>query len=79
MLYFGTPAPSAQVTVLDFTGMNRQQAGDAAANAGLTLRVEGNTELLPSVTVAEQSLDPGTAVPPGTRITLKFIDTKAAG
>ena len=79
LLYFGTPAPVQQVTVPDFTGMNRQQAGDTAANAGLTLRVEGNTALLPTVTVAEQSLDPGTTVPPGTRITLKFIDTKAAG
>ena len=79
LLYFGTPTPVQQVTVPDFAGMNRQQAGDAAANAGLTLRVEGNKELLPSVTVAEQSIAPGDTVPPGTRITLKFIDTKAAG
>ncbi len=79
LLYFGTPTPEAQVTVPDFTAMNRQQAGDAALSGGLTLRIEGNQELLPSVTVAEQSIPPGTTVPPGTRITLKFIDTKAAG
>ena len=79
LLYFGTPTPTDQVTVPDFTAMNRQQAGDAVLRAGLTLRIEGNQELLPSVTVVQQSIAPGTTVPPGTRITLKFIDTKAAG
>ena len=79
LLYFGTPVPQEQVTVPDFSGMHRQQAADAAANAGLTLRIEGNTDLLPTVTVAEQSVPPDTPVSPGTVIILKFMDTKAAG
>ena len=79
LLYFGIPVPQEQVTVPDFSGMHRQQAADAAANAGLTLRIEGNTDLLPTVTVAEQSVPPATPVSPGTVIILKFMDTKAAG
>ena len=79
ILYFGTPAQRETVTVPDFTGMNRKAASDTAAALGLYLLISGNTELVPTVTAAQQSIPPNTQVPLGTTVELKFIDTKAAG
>ena len=79
LLYFGTPTKTEPISVPDFIGMNRQAASDAAMELGLYILVSGNTGQEPSVTVAEQSIPPGTQVPRGTTVELKFIDTKAAG
>ena len=79
LLYFGLPSHTEQVAVPDFGQMNRQAASDAAAELGLYILVSGNTGTAPSVTVAEQSVPPGTMVSRGTTIELKFIDTKATG
>ena len=79
LLYFGTEAQQPQVSIPNFIGMNRQAASDAAVELGLYILVSGNTGQEPSVTVAEQSVPPGTEVPRGTTVELKFIDTKAAG
>ena len=79
LLYFGTPVREEQVPVPDFIGMNRQAAADVAVELGLYILVSGNTGQEPSVTVAEQSIPPGTPVSRGTTVELKFIDTKAAG
>ena len=78
ILYMGGTAPEESVAVPDFTGMNRQQAADAAANAGLYILVTGNTEVSASVTVTEQGTAPGTQVPIGTTVELRFTDTTAA-
>ncbi len=76
ILYMGEPAPTGTVKVPDFTGMNRQQAADAAAGAGLYILVEGNTDMGPSVVVTSQDIPAGTEVEPGTTLRLQFIDTK---
>ena len=78
LVYFGEEPPQDSVTVPDFTGMNRQQAGDAAAQLGLHILVAGNTDLSPNVTVTAQSIASGETVPVGTTIRLEFTDTKAA-
>ena len=77
LLYLdGEPRENA-IQVPDFLGMNRQQAADAAANAGLYILVTGNGELSPSVTVTAQNIPAGTEVPEGTMITLEFTDKSA--
>ncbi len=77
LLYFGDTPEDRQVQVPDFTGMNRQQAHDAAGKLGLYILVSGNTSLDSGVTAAAQSVAPGTAVSAGTTIKVEFIDTKA--
>ena len=79
LLYFGTQTETQQVSVPDFIGMNRKAASDAAVELGLYILVSGNTGQESTVTVAEQSIPPGTAVSKGTTVELKFIDTKATG
>ena len=79
LLYFGAPTQAEQTVVPDFIKMNRQAAFDAAVEQGLYILVSGNTGTEPSVTVVLQSIPPGTAVPRGTTVELKFIDTKATG
>ncbi len=75
ILYFGDDPGEQIVTVPDFTGMNRQQAADAAGVLGLYILPEGNLELKPGVVVAFQSHPKDTQVPAGTTITLTFTDT----
>ena len=77
LLYFGAPTQAEQTVVPDFIKMNRQAAFDAAVEQGLYILDSGNTGTEPSVTVVLQSIPPGTAVPRGTTVELKFIDTKA--
>ena len=78
LIYLGEDPPTDSVTVPEFIGMNRQQAGDAAAQLGLYILVAGNTDLSPNVTVTAQSIAPGDTVKIGTTIRLEFADTKAA-
>ena len=75
LLYLGETADTQPVEVPDFRGMHRQQAHDAAGMLGLYIFSRGNTELLPTVTVAFQDIPPGTQVAPGTTVTLTFTDT----
>ena len=78
ILYFGEEPEQRLVTVPDFTGMNRQQASDAAGMAGLNILVTGNNSTEPHVIVTAQSHPKDTQVPEGTTIRLEFTDTKAA-
>ena len=78
LLYFGTELEQRLVQVPDFTGMNRQQASDAAGSVGLYILVAGNTDISPQVVATAQSISANTQVPLGTTIKLEFIDTKAA-
>ena len=75
LLYLGNAPKPESVAVPDFTGMNRQQASDAAGKLGLYILVTGNDGISPTVTVAAQSLPKDTLVPAGTTITLTFADT----
>ena len=77
LLYFGEEAPEQMVEVPDFSGMNRQQASDAAGALGLYILVCGNTSLDSGVTAVSQSVAAGIEVSIGTTIKLEFIDTKA--
>lgn len=76
LLYLGQ-APEETATVPNFLGMNRQQAADAAGEAGLTVVVTGNPEISLEVVVTAQSASPGENVPAGTAITLQFADIHA--
>lgn len=75
ILYFGDAPPARMVSVPDFTGMNRQQAADAAGKLGLMIRACGNTQTAKNIVVTIQSVAKGTQVPSGTTIELTFTDT----
>ena len=77
LLYLEQVPETAQVRVPDFTGMNRQQATDAAGALGLYVLVSGNGEVSSDVTVTAQSIPKDTQVSVGTTITLEFTDTTA--
>ena len=77
LLYLGEEPAQRTVTVPDFSGMNRQQAAEAAGALGLYLLVTGNGEVSPSVTVTAQSIPKDEEVPEGTTIILEFTDRSA--
>ena len=77
LLYLGENPEETAVQLPDFSGMNRQQAADAAEKLGLYILVTGNESDSPSVTVTAQSIPEGISVPRGTTITLEFTDTTA--
>ena len=78
LLYLEQAPDARTVTVPDFTGMNRQQASDAAGALGLYILVAGNQSTDPAVTVTAQSEPKDTQVPVGTTVRLEFTDTKIA-
>jgi stage V sporulation protein D (sporulation-specific penicillin-binding protein) len=78
LLYLGEELPTDDVVVPDFLGMNRQQAADAAAQAGICVLVAGNDSLDPKVTVVKQSVAAGTAIARGGTIELTFTDNSAS-
>ena len=77
LLYLNEAPEDRMVTVPDFTGMNRQQASDAAGKLGLYILVKGNNSLDYNVVVTAQSEPRDTQVPVGTTIELEFTDTTA--
>ena len=77
LLYLGQTPEQKAVEVPDFTGLNRQQASDAAGKLGLYILVTGNDEISMQVTATAQSVPKGTKVPVGTTITLEFTDAAA--
>ena len=77
LLYLGEEAPEEQVAVPDFSGMNRQQAADAADKAGVYVRCIGNPDAEIHVVVTSQDRPAGSAVPRGTTVTLQFADIGA--
>ena len=74
LLYLGEAVPET-VIVPDFTGNTRELAQNIAAQAALAVRTQGNPD--PTATVQHQDLPPGTAVAPGTAVTLTFTDPLA--
>jgi len=77
LLYLGEDPEDRMAAVPDFTGMNRQQAAEAAGKLGLYLLISGNTDISPQVTVIAQNIAKDTEVPLGTTITLEFTDRLA--
>ena len=78
VLYMDGPPEKRLVKVPDFTGLNRQQAGDLAGSLGLYVLVSGNPEISPRVVAAAQSEPEDAEVPAGTTIRLEFADQNAA-
>ena len=78
LVYLGEEVSRQEIAVPDFTGMNRQQANDAALSAGLNILISGNDGLGPNITVTRQKPASGETVPLGTTVQLEFTDTKAA-
>ena len=74
LVYFGQQAEPATVMIPDFSGMNRQQASDAAGKLGLYILVKGNPEISQSVVVTAQDIPKDTQVPRGTTIILEFTN-----
>ena len=77
IIYLDAPQPEETVEVPDFTGMNRQQATDAAEKLGLYILVAGNSDGAAQVVATQQSIPPGQNVTVGTTIKLEFTDTGA--
>ena len=78
ILYMGEELEVRMVRVPDFTGMNRQQATDAAGALGIYILAVGNDSLEPTVVAAEQSIAAGTLVSEGSTIEVRFADPNAA-
>ena len=74
LLYLEGSPEERTVRMPDFSGMNRQQAAQAAGELGLYVLVTGNTDVSPQVTVTAQSISAGAQIPAGTTITLEFAD-----
>ena len=77
LVYLGEPTQSRLVTVPDFTGMNRQQASQAAGQLGLSIIPLGSEAIDVNVTVCSQKEPPGTQLPAGSAVTLQFADPTA--
>ena len=78
IVYLGQQSDVRMVEVPDFSGMNRQQASDAAGALGLYVLVSGNTAVEPNIIVTTQSVPPGKKVEVGTTIRLEFADTRVS-
>ena len=77
LVYLGEEPEQRDVAVPDFTGMNRQQASEAAGKLGLYILATGNTEVSAHVVATKQDIPVGQTVPAGTTIQLEFTDTGA--
>ena len=77
LVYLGEVPEQREVEVPDFSGMNRQQASEAAGKLGLYILVSGNTEVSTGVVATKQDIPAGQTVASGTTIQLEFTDTGA--
>ena len=77
LVYLGQPQGARMVTVPDFTGMNRQQASQAAGALGLSVIPIGSDQVSTDVTVCSQKEPAGTQLPAGSAVTLQVSDTSA--
>jgi len=77
LIYFGQTAPEINVTVPDFSGMNRAQAVTEAGKLGLYILHTGNSGNAAGIVATTQNIPAGTQVSAGTTIQLEFTDTGA--
>ncbi len=73
VLYTDEAAVARTVTVPNFMNMSVAAANLAATNAGLNIQVSGVGLDSGQTTANKQSIAPGTAVPPGTTVTVSFL------
>lgn len=78
VLYTDENALERTVTVPNFSGMSVSAANLAAANAGLNLQLSGVGLEMGQAVANKQSIAAGTAVSPGTTITVSFLYQDAA-
>ena len=76
LLYLDTAVPET-VTVPDFTGMTPGEAEQAAADSGLTLKTAGNPDQSLPIRVQLHDIPAGSAVEPGSTITITLTDPTA--
>ena len=77
LIYLGAPTGERMVTVPDFTGMNRQQASQAAGKLGLSIIPMGSEGVSVNITVCSQKEPAGMELAVGSAVTLQFADTTA--
>ena len=77
VLYLGEQKPTQPVTVPDVTGRSPEAAQAMLQKVGLYMRASGATKYYSSDTIAaNQSVESGTQVEPGTVIDMRFIDNQ---
>ena len=74
VLYTDEDSKEETVTVPDLTGMSLSAANEAAANAGIQIRVTGAALTSSNPVSQTQDIAEGTKVRPGTVITVGFIE-----
>ena len=80
ILYFGEARPESEVTMPDLTGCTPEEAAQRLNELGLYMRATGASQNYNATTKAyDQSVAAGTAVQPGTVVTVHFNDTAIAG
>ena len=77
LVYFGKTVPETDITVPDFSGMNRAQAVAEAGKLGLYILHTGNGGNAAGIVATMQNIPAGTQVSAGTTIQLEFTDTGA--
>ena len=76
ILYLGEEPPTEQVEVPDLTGLTPTQAKEKLEGMGLFLRAEGQSDFTSSdIAAASQGIEPGTAVDPGTVVSVRFTSS----
>lgn len=72
VLYTDDNSKKLKATVPDFTGMTVSEANYAAINAGINIRVSGNSLLGTSLTAYRQSSEKGSEIEYGSTVTVYF-------
>ena len=75
ILYTDEESCRQTVTVPDVRGKSGQVVNTILTNAGLNLDADGIGKISETAVAVEQSIAPGTEVPPGTLITVTFSNT----
>ena len=78
LLYLQEQPETRMVKVPDFTGMNRQEAREAAGRLGLYMAQSGNPGQESRIVVTAQSEPAGRELPVGATVRLEFTDQEAA-
>ncbi len=73
VLYTDQDSTAETVTVPKFIGLTMAQANELAASSGLNISIVGSTSSASSVVSSSQSIEEGAQVPPGTIVSVNFI------
>ena len=76
ILYTDEESQEEKVIVPDVRGKSGQVVNTILVNAGLNLDADGIGKISDTAVAIEQSIEPGTEVPRGTLVTVKFSNTE---